>query len=137
MGTLTVLIIDADESREVVDLALEDAGFRVIRTSASGEGVQSTLDHSPSIIIVGEEMPPLNGLDLLPFLRRLTQSPIIVIGSGGETALVQALLQGADVYLTRPINVREFIARVHSLLRRHGHFRGGIGESLLPCSADD
>jgi two-component system alkaline phosphatase synthesis response regulator PhoP len=55
---------------------------------------------------------------LLPLLRRLTESPIIVLGSGGEMAMVRALFQGADFYLTRPVNVRELIARIRALLRR-------------------
>ena len=118
MNALTALIIDADESSLGVVLALQDAGFRVIEALDSGEGVRHTLDFFPRVIIVGEEMPPVNGVDLLPLLRRLTGSPIIVLGSGGEMAMVRALFQGADVYLTRSVNVRELIARIHALLRR-------------------
>jgi DNA-binding response OmpR family regulator len=133
MGALTVLVIDADESRQSVVLALQDAGFRVIEALESGEGVKNTLDISPRIIIVGEEMPPINGVELLPVLRRLTESPVITMGSGGEMAMVRALFQGADFYLTRPVNVRELIARIRALLRRYGIARGPRGEPLLQC----
>ena len=118
ISPLTALIIDTDENRQSVVLALQDVGFRVIEAGESGEGVRHTLDDSPRIIIVGEEMPPTNGVDLLPLLRRLTESPIIVLGSGGEMAMVRALFQGADFYLTRPVNARELIARIRALLRR-------------------
>src|SRR5918996_831863 len=133
MGALTALIIDADEDRQSVVLALQDAGFRVIEALESGEGVRNTLDASPRIIIVGEEMPPIDGVDLLPVLRRLTESPIIALGSGGEMAMVNALFQGADFYLTRPVNLREFMARIRALLRRYGVARGMNGEPLLQC----
>lgn len=133
MGALTVLIIDADESFQSAALALQDAGFRVIEALESSEGVKHTLDCSPSIIIINENMPPINGVELAPVLRSLTESPIITLGAGGEIALVQALLQGADLYLVRPISVREFMARVRSLLRRHLAPRGVGGEPLLQC----
>jgi DNA-binding response OmpR family regulator len=119
ISPLTALIIDTDQNRQSVVLALQDAGFRVIEAGESGQGVRHALDESPRIIIiVGEKMPPINGVDLLPLLRRLTESPIIVLGSGGEMAMVRALFQGADFYLTRPVNVRELIARIRALLRR-------------------
>jgi two-component system OmpR family response regulator len=133
MGALTVLIIDIDESLQSAVLALQDAGFQVIKALDSGEGVKRTLDYSPSLIIINEDMPPINGVELVPVLRSLTESPIIAMGSGGEMALVQALLQGADLYLTSPVSIREFMARVHSLLRRYVAPRGVGGEPLLQC----
>ena len=133
MGALTALIIDVDESRQNVVGALEDAGFRVIVALESGEGLKHTLDDSPRIVIVGEEMPLVEGVELLPVLRRLTDAPIIALGHGGEMALVQALLQGADIYLTRPVNLREFMARIRALLRRYGAARGLNGTPLLQC----
>ncbi len=118
-GAVTALIIDADDSRSCLAVALQDAGFRVIETSDSGEGVEHALGDSPSILVIGEEMPPLGGVELLAELRRLTDSPIIALGIGGEIATVQALLGGADVYLTRPVNLRELMARIRALLRRY------------------
>jgi DNA-binding response OmpR family regulator len=114
----TALIIDADENRQNVVLALQDAGFRVTEALESGEGVRHILEVSPRVIIVGEEIPPTNGAELLPLLRRLTESPIIILGSGGEMAMVRALFQGTDLYLTRPVSIRKLIARIRALLRR-------------------
>ena len=132
-GTQTALIIDTDESRQELLVALKKAGFRVLEATNSGDGAKCALDNSPRIVIVAEEMTPLEGVDLLPVIRRLTDLPIIAIGSGGEMAMVQALLQGADVYLTRPVNVQEFMARIQALLRRYAIARGSAKEPLLPC----
>ena len=106
MGALTALIIDGDESRQALLVALQEAGFRVLEAITSSDGVKRALDHSPRIVVIAEEMKPLDGVDLLPVIHRLTESPIITIGSGREMAMVQALLQGADVYLTRPVRAR-------------------------------
>jgi DNA-binding response OmpR family regulator len=48
-------------------------------------------------------------------------------------AMVQALLRGSDVYLTRPVNIRELMARIRALLRRYGAAKGLNGEPLLQC----
>ena len=133
MGALTALVIDADESRQSVVLALQDAGFRVTEALESGEGVKNILAASPHIVVIGEEMPPIDGVELLPVLRRLTESPIIALGAGGEMAMVNALFHGADLYLTRPVNTREFVARIHALLRRYGVARGMSEEPLRQC----
>ncbi|MFQ6027544.1 MAG: response regulator transcription factor [Dehalococcoidia bacterium] len=130
---MTALIIDNDEDRQSVAQALQDAGFRVIQALKSSEGLKSALDDTPRIVIVSEDMPPVEEVELLPVLRRLTDSPIITVGSGGEMAMVQALLQGADVYLTRPVNIRELMARIRALLRRYGAARGLNGEPMLQC----
>jgi DNA-binding response OmpR family regulator len=132
-GHLSVLVIDIDESRQDVVLALQDAGFRVIEVLQSDEGLSVVLDSPPRLIIVGEEMPPVDGVDLVPLLRWLTDSPIITLGSGGEIEMVKALVQGADFYLTRPVSPRELMARVRALLRRHGAARGFGEEPLLSC----
>ncbi len=91
MGALTALVIDSDEDRRSVVLALQDAGFRVIEAEKSSDGLRITLEESPRIVIVSEDMPPIGDVELLPVLRRLTESPIIVVGLGGEMAIVQAL----------------------------------------------
>jgi DNA-binding response OmpR family regulator len=133
MGALTALVIDDEEERQSIVQALQEAGFRVIQATRSSEGLKSALDDSPRLLVVSESMPPLEGVELLPVLRRLTDAPIITVGSGGEMAMVQALLRGSDVYLTRPVNIRELMARIRALLRRYGAAKGLNGEPLLQC----
>ena len=69
-------------------------------------------------MLLAEGMPSLDGLEMLPLTRRLTASPIIVLGEGGETAVVKALLQGADMYLRKPVNDAELLSRVRAVTRR-------------------
>ena len=40
------------------------------------------------LIVMSEGMPPVDDLDLLPTLRGLTKSPIVVLGSGDEADMV-------------------------------------------------
>lgn len=114
-----VLIIDSGEAGHDLVLPLREDGFRVVLETQSNTGVGRVLSDGHYLIIMSEDMPSVDDLDLLPTLRGLTESPILVMGSGDEAAKVQALLHGADVYLDRPVNPGELIARIRALLRRY------------------
>ena len=108
------------ESRETLVELFEGAGFEVRERSNSGSGIRLVMERSPGVVIVSEDMPTVDGVELLPLLRRLTKSPIIVIGEGDDTQVVRMLLQGADAYMTRPPNYREILSRARALMQRSG-----------------
>ena len=115
-----VLMLDTEaESRGDLATAIVEAGFEVRRESSSGGGIAQVLEVNPDVILMSEEMPPLDGVVMLSLLRRMTMAPIIVVGSTGESAAVEALLQGADMYVAEPVRPRELVARVRALVRRH------------------
>ncbi len=114
----TVLVIDREDDRQILVSALEDAGFKVMVEVESGNGLRRAVEEVPGAIILDEDMPPLDGVELLPVLRSFTDSLIVVKGSGQGLAATQALLQGADLYLPRSVSVKEVLVRVHALLRR-------------------
>ena len=114
-----VLVMELDQAylESTTQLFLEQ-GFDVKQAMDGGEGLSMVMEREPRVILLAEEMPSLEGVELLPLLRRVTRAPIIVLGSGGEASVVRALLQGADMYLTRPVNHPELISRVRVLFRR-------------------
>lgn len=122
MGTVMkpnvfVLEPDVEECRSIT-ACLAGQGYEVVSESESSTGVATILQHNPGIVLLAEDMPTFSGINLLPLLRERSTVPIIVMGKGAETAVVSALLQGADMYLNRPIDDREMICRVGALLRR-------------------
>ena len=115
-----VLMLDTEvDSWGDLATAILEAGFEVRRESSSGRGIAQVLEIDPDVILMSEEMPPLDGVVMLSLLRRMTMAPIIVVGSKGESVAVEALLQGADMYVAEPVRKRELVARVRALVRRH------------------
>ena len=73
------------------------------------------------LIVLDRKLPKFKeGLDLIPLIREQQKSvPLLVLSAvRGPLERVKALDAGADDYLEKPYDYREFLARVHALLRR-------------------
>ncbi len=115
-----VLVVDDERAiREVVDAALTQAGF-LVRGAADGmDALTAVRDWEPECILLDVMMPKIDGLALIPMLRRLTEVPIIMLTARGDVRdRVAGLEAGADDYLGKPFDVSELIARVATVLRR-------------------
>jgi DNA-binding response OmpR family regulator len=133
-----VLIIGGEESRLEMATGLRDAGYGVEEEEESSGGLRRAMEAPHSVVIMSEEMPGVGGKELLEALQGVTKGPIVVVGSGGETAMVGALLQGADAYLEQPVSVQELVARVRALVRRcqgreeeDGHLLGMVMDGVV------
>jgi DNA-binding response OmpR family regulator len=122
-----VLVIDSEESRgDVVD-GLRCSGFQVDEEANSEDALRRVQEDPRYVLVVSESMPAVSSTGLLTALREMTESPIVVLGSGGETAMIEALMRGADFYLERPVKTKELAARLRALLRRCHKNNGSNG----------
>jgi len=98
---------------------LQHSGFQVV-SAIEGRQALAQIDRChPDLIIMAEEPGRLNVNELCIDIRQVCQIPIIILGRDKEEAAGIDLLEiGADAYLTYPLNLRELLARIHSLIRR-------------------
>ena len=105
--TRTVLVIDDDPNiREVLQLVLEDHGFRVIGAPDGEVGIDKALKDKPHLIIVDMMMPKVSGFIVLERLKhqhKLTTPIIMLTGNESDHQRAYAEFLGADLYLTKPI----------------------------------
>ena len=132
-----VLVIDQEEGRQDLAQGLRDLGLEVEEEAVSEHGVRRLREEPRLTVVFDENMPPVASGELVVALREVSEGPIVMIGNGGETAMVEALMKGADVYLERPVRNEELAARLRSLSRRYvrefgvdGYFNV-IGEGQL------
>jgi len=65
-------------------------------------------------------LPYLDGIDVLRWIRRDNETPVIMITAKGETFdKVLGLELGADDYIVKPFEPKELMARVKAVLRRY------------------
>ncbi len=71
------------------------------------------------LLILDLTLPEMDGLELIPEIRKISQIPII-ISSARDDILdkVMGLERGADDYLPKPYNPRELEARIKAILKR-------------------
>ena len=121
--TQTLLIVDDEAAiRDMLQLALELAGYRVLQAPDASTAHAMIVDERPDVVVLDWMMPGVSGYELLRRLRRdeLTASiPVILLTARAEESnRVQGLEGGADDYVVKPFAPRELIARVRALLRR-------------------
>lgn len=105
--------------REELTFALEHSGFQVVCASGGQQALTEVYRRHPDVIIVAESNHRLNGDELCVRLRQICQAPIIILGQGSkEISGIDLIEMGADAYLASPLNLRELLARIRSLLRR-------------------
>ncbi len=80
-----VAVIDDEKSiREMLQIGLSQEGFEV-RTAFDGpDGLTVVRDWKPDCIVLDIMMPKIDGLSLIPLLRRLTEVPIIMLTARGD-----------------------------------------------------
>jgi len=115
-----VAVIDDERHiRVLLEIGLAEEGFSV-RTAADGaQGLALVRDWKPDVIVLDVMMPKIDGIALLPMVRRITEAPVVMLSAKSEVAnKVEGLTAGADDYLAKPFELGELVARLRTALRR-------------------
>ncbi len=116
------LVVDDDPSiRRLCRQMLESDGWSVHEACDGAEAIASSKCHDPDIIIMDVVMPNVDGLEATRRIRSeptTADIPIIIISAMDAAAdVIKGLEAGADEYVTKPLNPREFAVRVRSMSR--------------------
>jgi DNA-binding response OmpR family regulator len=121
MSKPRVLVVDDEpELRGMLELGLTQHGFEV-QSAADGQAALALLKTAwrPDVIVLDVMMPKVDGMALIPMVRRLTEAPILMLSARKEVPdKIAALTAGADDYLGKPFDLGELVARLQSRARR-------------------
>ena len=134
-ASLLVLVVD-DEPAMVgaISALVGRAGHRVVTAYDGNSALRRFEEERPDLVLLDLAMPGLDGVEVCRAIRRIAQTPIIVLtGESDERAKVEALDTGADDYVVKPFGKQELLARIRAVIRRHGTDSGprGVGELKL------
>lgn len=118
---MKILVVDDEESiRETLQMGLELQGYQVCLAAGGRQGLQLFLSEQPDLVILDRMMPDGDGLDLCRQIRQRGAVPILMLTALSDVdERVSGLDSGADDYLTKPFKVKELLARIRALSRRH------------------
>ena len=117
-----VLVVDDDAHvRDFLTTAFNTAGFAVTATDRGEDGVRLAASR-PDLIVLDVELPDLSGREVCRRLKATTDTaaiPVLMLSGvfRDVTDRTQALEDGSDAYLTKPVAARELLAMARALLR--------------------
>jgi two-component system response regulator RegX3 len=133
-----ILVVEDDESHVfALEVALGREGL-VVESVRDGRDALAAVERvRPDLIVLDIMLPGISGIDICRELRaRSFDTPVIIVSSRQEELdVVVGIEVGADDYLGKPYRMRELLARIGALLRRHHAFddrRNGHSDSSSP-----
>jgi len=116
---LSVLVVDDDETmREVLTVRLEDWGYRV-RTVGDAAGARAAIaEDDPDVVLADLVLPGMSGIELLRLLKEddASRPVILMTGHGSVDLAVEAMKDGAEDFLTKPIETEKLEAVLKAVI---------------------
>jgi len=118
---LRVIVLEDDPLlRERILLpGLADHGFRVTGSGTAAELYRKMLAQRFDIAVLDIGLPDEDGLTVARHLRSISSIGIVMLSaSQARTDRIQAMTDGADMFLSKPIDIELLAASLYSLMRR-------------------
>lgn len=122
----TILLVDDDAALlEVTSIVLMSEGYDVV-TAEDGVAALRVLDQGNyDLVVLDVMMPKLSGFEVLKEIREKSDVPVVLLTAKSQSVdKVVGLELGADDYITKPFDTKEFLARIKAILRRFGRNDG-------------
>lgn len=118
-----ILIIEDDtDINNVMQEALTKAGYSCVQAFSGTEGLLRAERELFSVIVLDLMLPGMHGEEVLKKLHESEKSkrtPVMVVSAKDSLeSKVDLLTAGAEDYMTKPFEIKEFIARIGVLMRR-------------------
>jgi DNA-binding response OmpR family regulator len=119
--SIKILLLEDDLlfAETVVDL-LEDEGFAVVHAPNGQNALDATFYEKFDLYLLDINVPLINGISFLDELRKAEDdTPAVFLTSHTDKdVLADAFVSGADDYITKPFDNREFLLRLNAVIRR-------------------
>ncbi len=124
LDTPRILVVDDDGANRTITRALMEREGYSVEEAEDGQVAMELLDHDAlfSLVVLDLDMPRVDGREVLTRIRNTPATaslPVVVLtGMGGSEAEIELLEQGADDYISKPVDPGRFMTRVKAVLRR-------------------
>ncbi len=114
-----VLVVEDDEAlRDIVELALTDAGYRVVTAANGRVALDRVAREMPGLILLDMKMPVMNGWEFVAAFRARYAQPVppIVVVTAAEDAAARAAEVQADAHLDQPFALDDLFTMLERYL---------------------
>ncbi len=120
-GRTVVLVVEDEASYlEALNVGLTVEGFIVVAADTIDDARRVFAEAKPDLVLLDVMLPDGSGIDFCRELRAVSSVPVIMVTARtDEVDVVLGLEFGAADYVTKPYRLRELVARMRAVLRRH------------------
>ncbi len=120
MSPNVLYIEDNPDNMLLVQRALESRGYQMLRAENGQKGVALAESEKVDLILLDINLPDIDGYEVARRIRasgKRAYTPIIAVTANAlKGDAERALEAGCDVYMSKPINIRELWARVEAFV---------------------
>jgi putative two-component system response regulator len=118
----TVLVVDDDKTvAALFTRVLTAHGYAVRAADDGARALAAVKAHAPDVVLLDVGLPKMNGVEVCRHLKREAATrllPVVLItGLNDDAHRIEGLEAGADDFLAKPVDTRELLARLRSLVR--------------------
>jgi len=115
---VVLAIVDQPVNLKLIKALAAQMDFSVVTFLDPLDAVNYTYSNTVDIVLTDYMMPNMNGIEVVKYIRNsMPELPVVIITAVGDDPNIklEALQSGATDFLTKPINVHEFQARLNNL----------------------
>lgn len=115
-----VLVIDDDPIlTNFLKDSLSRSAFEVFVSNSGTEGIKIIHQIQPDVVVLDLMMPGMTGWEVCQAIRMFSQVPILILSAVVDHELVmQALDNGADDYIVKPVATNVLVSRLRRLTQQ-------------------
>jgi len=118
LGVINILIVDDDEdTRYLYKKILDNKEKYAVELAENGMvGVDKYILHKPDVVIMDYQMPILNGIKAMKMILKFDENAKIIFISGNNDIKKKAKLEGAYMFILKPVPIRVLKSSIKSLV---------------------
>lgn len=135
-----ILVVDDEPRiRSIIKKYAEFDGYMVTEAADGMEAVHFCRSAEFDIIIMDIMMPELDGFSACREIRKISQTPIIMLSARGEEYdKINGFEVGIDDYVVKPFSPKELMLRVEAVMKRvKNNYSAGVKKENLVIDIDN
>ena len=123
-GPQVLVVEDNERNMKLFRDVLVASGYRTLEAATGERAVELVVEHCPDLVLMDIQLPDIDGIEALGRLRaeeRTASVPVVALTAQAMDGDGERFLAaGFDGYLSKPVDIADFVATVKS-------YCGGLG----------
>ena len=119
-----LVVEDNERNMRLFCDVLQASGYRTLEATTGEQAVELVFEHRPDLVLMDIQLPDIDGIEALGRLRadeRFASVPVVALTAQAmEGDRERFLAAGFDGYLSKPVDIAEFVATVQRYCEESG-----------------